>query len=68
MNTKYEIRVYAKKAVEQQALIELGFTQDWDHEPYRLRTDNWEDVDVITNVLVQDGFTCNFQVEKKEEK
>lgn len=68
MNTKFEIRVYPNTKTEEQALLDMGFSRDYDRSPMYLRTDNWEDVDVITNVLVQDGFTCNFQVEKKEEK
>lgn len=68
MNTKFELRVYANTAVEQEALKNLGFTQDWDHEPYRYRTDDWETVDELLNLLVEDDFQCNFQLEKKEEE
>ena len=35
MNTKFEIRVYPNTAVEQEALKNLGFSQDWDHEPIK---------------------------------
>ena len=36
--------------------------------PYRYRTDDWETVDELLNLLVEDDFQCNFQLEKKEEE
>ena len=68
MNTKYEVRVYPNTPTETQALVDLGFSRDWDNSPMYLRTDNWEDVDVVLNVLAADGFTCNYQLEKKEDE
>lgn len=65
MNTRFEIRVYPENETQVEALVNLGFSRDWEYEPFRMRTDDWENVDVVLHTLVEDNFTCSWTLENK---
>ncbi len=59
----YTLTVFSENSVQEEALVNLGFSREFDNLPFSLEFDNLEEALGLVRLLNQDDFNCVWNLE-----